>query len=204
MKAFGMKHWGSSYDPSVSANEKKKPKKEYVDPSRPPSHAQKMIFELIHGDFLFQRVGSSTIPSVKHPDDYDILVYDHTGTFVKDKLNDSGKWLRGGSLDSLEDGDLFSSYKSAFGSGLVTNFIVTKDKEFYDEFVKANQFCVDYDVERKEHRVLLFEFLSPSKNKKLMAKPYLSVENFSKFVATRDEKWLDIPAHLFSIGGFSW
>jgi hypothetical protein len=112
---------------------------------------------LVHYEFQFMRVGSSKIPGVKDPNDYDILVLEKDG--MMSKWMDEKCWIEGGS--NLPDQD-FTSYSTSFSiltrvpSGV--NVILAHSEEFYNKFVAAQKSCEEAGLKYRHHRLEVFKY----------------------------------------------
>ena len=109
---------------------------------------------LLHNQIKHERVGSSLIPSVEHPGDYDILVLD-TPDNKLEKVLAGDHWLTGGS--NVPEAS-FTSYKKHLTSGLI-NVILTTDEEFFTKFSEANAICVEADLKHKYDRIRVYDYI---------------------------------------------
>lgn len=118
---------------------------------------------LVHYEFQFMRVGSSKIPGVKDPNDYDILVLEKEG--MVSKWMEQKGWGEGGS--HVPEPQEFTSYKtwqeavirdSKLVKGGVINVILAHSEEFYNKFVAAQKSCEEAGLKHKHHRIEVFDY----------------------------------------------
>ena len=119
-----------------------------------------LVAALFHRQFKFCRVGSSLIPSVENPQDYDILVLDNEEEWVLKYLVSNEYFPDGSEIPVREGEDKsdFSSYKKTNQQGTI-NVIVTKSEEFYTSFQKAVDICVEEDIWDKLTRIKVHNYM---------------------------------------------
>lgn len=109
-----------------------------------------------------QRVGSSTIPSVENPMDFDLVV-------KVDDLESSlclFKQFGSHSEGSLVPESSFASVKFfEFDGRISINVILCDDEELYGQYAEANAIAVEHDLVEKQERIAVFDFVMDRETK---------------------------------------
>ena len=121
---------------------------------------KKLSAFLVWNQLEFARVGSSTIPGVTNPGDYDILVLEKDGMVFE--WAEKHGWEHGGS--NLPDSE-FDSFKNWTMHSFAEinpppiNLIIAREPKFYKTFLDSNSVCVEANLVHKYDRAAVFEYM---------------------------------------------